>query len=1554
MNIFIIAILCFMAISFTLPFWVLNDRTLTVQLQKVLQKGLKNSGLNLEIKNIHWETLNGLTGTEVALKDKATGQAIITAKQIRIRINPLILALKIRTPEAALTEATLVQPRIRVRRFPDNTFDIQSYFSGNGRRLRLSGMIKIRDGEALYQDYQFGDYRLYRFDGTINLTQFPLLRWNLHGRADVGKEASWRSQGRLRTGQQVGYISLAVQKALITKICNFIPQPFPYRVHSGWADLKLNFALAKGYFGIENIQTVIRQSKISLPLLSKTITIKYRRGNFKPELLQIGSSDLIYDQTAFHLSGTLNPRSTQVKAAITAERLNLEDWLPLFDKTKDFQVKGQTSFRLKIQGKINAPDIDGDLTLNHVQIRFAGEEPIRQISGRLAVRHNDIKINRLQGFWHKSRFEVSGSVRNLLAPEFDIKATGSGFQLQDLKMLQTAQLDIKTNGESAFEATLTGNMRNPALECQVAFQQVSLERTLEQEIPFTGVKLKFTWDPGCIQIHEAGGNLWEGRIDAKGSVRFKPEGIEWLVSGKVSSLDLEKVSLTKPFPVKGKISTNMVLKGGWLNAEPFKLGNVFGTFTGSKLNYSDALIEEADGVFSLIDGVLTIDSIQAKISQGRVFGYMQLNRQSEILVAVNAENIKIRDLFPDSRRVPFDGLFNGSFDFKGPINHFFGRIHGEFTNLTWDSKPIGDITGNIDYRDQEFSVADLQIVTELGSFSVAGKISMAAEPIVNINVTGSSANLKGIAKWLPIDPSISIEGLGQLDLAIHGKITNPDFKGRIKLANPSFGMIKTQSGEIELQGNFQEIVLSQCWLRNDDFELRLSGTVNRDRVDLKIAAHSFDLGALQFIAGGKPLQGLVDINGQLSGTTSHPVLTADVAGGHFSLGDLSYQTLNAKLQWDSTGLIINRAEFKQENSFVKLNGRISFDKPMRCNLGIEVVDCELSKLKCFLQSSLPSFAVNGILSGFIAVNGPVDNPEIRLNGTVRGDFNQLAFDSSFDLFYSKDKILIERFELSQGNGNLAASGDWENQGGLNLRIGLRNFPLEAVNQFFNPPLKLAGTTDAIIHLKWNQGQVDGEWNFEVANFALGGNSFGNIQLTGGFTNQGIVLRNGVMNGRNGNFRGQGYIPWPETFVKKLALPVTAIPINKTMEVDIAVKNLPLALVNDYFKEFTVMDGFLNSELKIEGELANPRVSGRLDCVNLKTIITGLPLPVENVQAYLEISNNQIRIRRVRGIYGAGRFNITGGIENDEFKRFRLNLNLNGSRLYYKNQFFDGFGDARLKLTGPAQDLLISGNIVIYDSRLGIIGVGGSKTNPSTWRPQFNMQIKVGANTRFRVIGLADLPINGEVQLKGNLTEPALEGEVGATNGVLTFYSNAFRIKKAKAVFKYSQGYNPYLELESSLRRAQAEIFLNIKGIAPDNINISLTSQPYMPQANILGLLNWMQLGNNQTLSPEEIISGNISFVTDTIFEDFLYQLRQSLNVNYLYLEPDRQNNDFRINMGSYLTQQLSYSFSRSIFPENKQSWNLSLSYYFNPYLSLEYNYSMLNGTIWRLIYQIKL
>jgi translocation and assembly module TamB len=244
---------------------------------------------------------------------------------------------------------------------------------------------------------------------------------------------------------------------------------------------------------------------------------------------------------------------------------------------------------------------------------------------------------------------------------------------------------------------------------------------------------------------------------------------------------------------------------------------------------------------------------------------------------------------------------------------------------------------------------------------------------------------------------------------------------------------------------------------------------------------------------------------------------------------------------------------------------------------------------------------------------------------------------------------------------------------------------------------------------------------------------------------------------------------------------------------------------------------------------------------------------------------------------------------------------------------------------------------------GLVSVG--------WSPKLDLVIKTGKNSRCRVIGFADIEVKGAIQIKGTLAAPTIDGEVTSKSGVLTFYNNAFRVNDGKAVFRFSQGFNPYVDINASVRKSNVDILLSIQGMA-DQLVKNLTSQPYLSEAEIYSLLNWSQLRGDAPLTPQDVVTGNLSVLTDTLFGDLLSDLGQSLNVDYLYLEPDKELKGYRINVGNYVTDQLFLSYSQSIF-NSDQAYQWNLDYYLTPSWVLGYNFSIQEGPSWELAYRIK-
>ena len=319
-----------------LPFLLLSDRFLTAEFHQLLQKALRDNNLKIQIGKIHWETWNGLVGTQVALKDSNTGRVLIGVKRIYVKINPLILMTKFQTPEASLREVVLVQPRLEIQRFLNNTWNLEHYFKRKKRCLVLAGVVKITDGQIVFKDERYGNYRLQKVSGSFDLKKFPFWRWSLRGQVDLGTNSSWKCQGQLRQDQQAGYGSITINQAFLTRFIRFIPRLFSYQVDSGLVDLQLKFALAKGYLGIEKMKVVISNANLTVPPFLKTVQLKYLQGEFSPNLLTIAKADLLYDQTIICISGTLHPKEAKLDTTIAASRINLADSVPKDCKDRQF------------------------------------------------------------------------------------------------------------------------------------------------------------------------------------------------------------------------------------------------------------------------------------------------------------------------------------------------------------------------------------------------------------------------------------------------------------------------------------------------------------------------------------------------------------------------------------------------------------------------------------------------------------------------------------------------------------------------------------------------------------------------------------------------------------------------------------------------------------------------------------------------------------------------------------------------------------------------------------------------------------------------------------------------------------------------------------------------------------------------------------------------------------------------------------------------------------------------------------------------------------------
>ncbi|MBR4745898.1 MAG: translocation/assembly module TamB, partial [Desulfovibrio sp.] len=121
--------------------------------------------------------------------------------------------------------------------------------------------------------------------------------------------------------------------------------------------------------------------------------------------------------------------------------------------------------------------------------------------------------------------------------------------------------------------------------------------------------------------------------------------------------------------------------------------------------------------------------------------------------------------------------------------------------------------------------------------------------------------------------------------------------------------------------------------------------------------------------------------------------------------------------------------------------------------------------------------------------------------------------------------------------------------------------------------------------------------------------------------------------------------------------------------------------------------------------------------------------------------------------------------------------------------------------------------------------GASASGPGSLDIHFTMP------PRFFVYGYGlDTNWRADLRIRGPLTQPGITGEVRSERGKLDFLNRKFTMYKGQVLF--NGGLDPLLDIQLKNEVADIEAFVNVQG-TPDKIDFSLTSNPDMPQEEII-------------------------------------------------------------------------------------------------------------------------
>jgi autotransporter translocation and assembly factor TamB len=1549
-----VGILMAALLIYNLPVILLGETVLSKEVGRRLQNNLNQYGLNCNVKKVRWIGGGCFAATGVAIDEKQSGELLVKADRLLVRTDFLQLIRHVKNPETVLRELEIIRPQFRIVHYANQTWNFSRFFGNNGKRtMKFSYKIKVRDGQGEWEDYKYGKHQFQKVNGEVDLSDYPVVAWRAKGRTTFGKDTAWSSNGQVRSDQASGRGVVKVTRVPLAKAFLVMGKKFQFTVKSGLGHGTFRFAWNRKNVWVQNGDVQIDHGVVKFPFFKRIVQIKAADVDFNPEEVMVNSSKLNYQKSEMRLTGLLDIAKLAVKAKLDSKRARVEDLLELFPKIPNTIIAGRANFNLDVNGLISNPVFDGKMALDHTDVDINGER-FTNVTGKMSVKKNNIQVPNLKGIWHEAPIVLKGTVANIFNPCLNLNVETQGVKLDQMRLCQMLKPDLNFGHSGDFTGKLTGYWDTPLFSGEVRLEQFVFRGIAAQDI-----KAAITWEPMLqrVKIFSAQGKTWGGDLAADGLMSIDATGMKWNLTGKISGVNLKTISQLPDFGLAGEaMEADAVFKGAWKYGAPFDPGTIMGVVKGNNLTYLNTTADEASAVYRWQNGNLTVDSLQIKLGNGRIFGNLTLHN-AQIAANISAENIKLGQFFGHEKSLAaLDGIFMGNMTLEGDLADLKGKINGEFVDLAWNKKPIGTVQGELEYdhRQKEVTFQELTLNSQTGDYRVKGKVDFADQsPKVALQVDSGNLNVKEFLKWSPVKFPVDADGVGKVSVAINGTFADPSFDCKLNLVAPQIGDVKLDEGLLEFNGDLNKIHLTKCELVDSHSRVYMTGIVERDNIDLVIGGYCNDLESLQLYYQGNLLKGRLDLDGRLAGSLQAPVLTATLQGAEMSFGELKYPNMTARIKWAAPELEIYDTQLGGGEDSISASGKIYTAKSLRYDLSFKVNQFQLRKLFQLAHFSQDGF--DGKFSGNIIMAGSFENPQVRLNGEItEGTLNSVPVTGEVTLSYGNDKVLIEKIGLCHSTGSFYATGVWEKGKTLCLRGRLNEFPLETVNPWLTSyGLKLSGLANADVGLEWSGARFKCDYQLESTSLQVNNDNWGSAFLSGDMNEDGLNISEGALSIKNGSLGVTGFIPWPAPIRDHFKAPSGVGKVANSLDLRLLIKNVPANLINAYVPNFTVGNGEFNGNLYVAGDLVRPEISGKLECSNGQLEIPDLSFRVDAIQAGVTIEKNHVFINnKASGYVGKGRISLTGEADFSNFNKINLNLDCEGSRVFFKNYFYDGFADFSLKLAGTLADSLLMGNITVHDTKVGGLSLAGNnKKAKNDWNPGIDLMVKMGSKVRYRQIGVADVSVNGTLHIKGDLMEPLIGGEMTTKKGVISFYGQTFKVDRGEAVFSYNQGLNPYLDIEASLPTQKAMISLKVKGQAGTEILPVLSAQPALTQKEIFALLNWSDLTGEKPLTVDSVVEGNMGMVTDTLLGDVFYKIRDAVGFDYLYLETDYRSNEYRINAGDYITDKLFVSYTRYLVTKDedqKDKWNYD--YHFTPEIALGSSYSASEGRSWRLIY----
>lgn len=257
------------------------------------------------------------------------------------------------------------------------------------------------------------------------------------------------------------------------------------------------------------------------------------------------------------------------------------------------------------------------------------------------------------------------------------------------------------------------------------------------------------------------------------------------------------------------------------------------------------------------------------------------------------------------------------------------------------------------------------------------------------------------------------------------------------------------------------------------------------------------------------------------------------------------------------------------------------------------------------------------------------------------------------------------------------------------------------------------------------------------------------------------------------------------------------------------------------------------------------IGGEIDIVDASYASGDLPVGLQHGNGVLTLTTDRINIKSFQGTVGSGTVTASGGVAYRPAVQFDLGLAAKGIKMLYPQGMREAV-DANIHLAGTTENAVLGGTVNIADisftpafdltSFAGQFS-SGVQSPPSQGISQ-NIKLNLAVHSTNNVSLISrTLSLNGSanLQVRGTAADPVILGRINLTGGDIVMNNDRFVLTGGTIQFVNPSQTQPVINMNVTTTIQQYNLGLRITGPA-DRMNIQYTSDPALPQADILNLL----------------------------------------------------------------------------------------------------------------------